>query len=284
MAMYENGEIDITGVGLADLDRVSNPQEALNKELVVAPPGFNLSYIGFNVEVPPFDDANFRRALALSINKQLIADQVLANLVVPATGILPPDFPGFSSSIKGPSYDAERAVSLLAGSAYANNVPRIIITVPGTGGSVGLDLEVILDMWQRTLGIDVEIQQVEWATFLQDLNDKRLQAFAGLGWQADYPDPQDFLDILFHSESRLNHSAYANPLVDRLLEQARVAPEWDERKALYNRAEQLILDDVPWIPLWFSGENVLLIKPYVKGYKVTPLIVPKLKDVWIDKG
>ncbi len=282
MAMYENGEIDITGVGLADLDRVSNPQESLNRELIASPPGFSLSYIGFNVEQPPFDDANFRMALALSINKQLIADQVLANLVVPATGILPPDFPGYSTSVQGPSYDAERAVALLAQSAYANNVPRIIVTVPGTGGSVGLDLEVILEMWRTMLGIDVEIQQVEWATFLQDLNEQRLQAFAGLGWQADYPDPQDFLDILFHSESRLNHSAYINPEVDDLLEQARVATEWEARKSLYNKAEQLIVDDVPWIPLWFSGENVLLLKPYVHDYRVTPLIVPKLKYVWIE--
>ncbi len=283
MAMYENGEIDITGVGLADLDRVSNPLESLNRELVVAPAGFSLSYIGFNVEQAPFDDANFRKALALSIDKQLIADQVLANLVIPATGILPPDFPGYDTSVQGPSFDAERAVALLADSRYANNVPRIVITVPGTGGSVGLDLEVILEMWRKTLGIEVEIQQVEWATFLQDLNDQRLQAFAGLGWQADYPDPQDFLDILFHSKSRLNHSAYSNAEVDKLLEQARVASEWEARKALYNQAEQLILDDAPWIPLWFSGENVLLLKPYVQGYKVTPLIVPKLKDVWISQ-
>ena len=158
-----------------------------------------------------------------------------------------------------------------------------MITVPGTGGSVGLDLEVILEMWRTQLNVDVEIQQVEWATFLQDLNDKRLQAFAGLGWQADYPAPQDFLDILFHSKSQLNHSAYSNPSVDQLLEKARVAPEWEDRKALYNQAEQMIVDDVPWIPLWFSGENVILLKPYVQAYKVTPLVVPKLKDVWIKQ-
>jgi ABC-type oligopeptide transport system substrate-binding subunit len=139
-------------------------------------------------------------------------------------------------------------------------------------------------MWQTTLGVDVEIQQVEWATFLQDLNEQRLQAFAGLGWQADYPDPHDFLDILFHSESRLNHSADTNTEVDGLLEQARIASEWEERKSLYNQAEQLIVNDVPWIPLWFSGENVLLLKPYVQGYRVTPLIVPKLKYVWINQG
>ena len=132
MAMYENGEIDITGVGLADLDRVSNPKDSLNQELVVAPPGFSLGYIGFNVDQKPFDDKNFRKALALAINKQLIADNVLANLVVPATGILPPDFPGYNASIQAPGFDVDQALALLADSAYANNIPRVVITVPGT--------------------------------------------------------------------------------------------------------------------------------------------------------
>ena len=60
-------------------------------------------------------------------------------------------------------------------------------------------------MWRQVLGVEVEIQQVEWATYLEDLNDSKFQAYAGLGWQADYPDPQDFLDILFHTDSTLNH-------------------------------------------------------------------------------
>ena len=137
-------------------------------------------------------------------------------------------------------------------------------------------------MWEETLGLTVELQQVETATYWEDLNDGRLQAFAGLGWQADYPDPQNFLDILFHSESRLNQSGYSNPEVDRLLETARVEQDWPTRMALYNEAEQLIVDDVPWIPLWFSGEDIVLLKPYVKGYALTPLIVPKLKDVYIE--
>ena len=116
------------------------------------------------------------------------------------------------------------APELLAQSAYADadTRPRIVITVPGTGGNVGLDMEVILEMWRQNLGVEVEIQQVEWATYLQDLNRKRFQAFGGLAWQADYPDPQDFLDILFHTESETNHGGYSNAEVDRLLEKARV--------------------------------------------------------------
>lgn len=282
MAMYENGEIDITGVGLSELDRVSNPLEPLNAEVVVAPPGFDLAYIGFNLSEPPFDDVDFRRALAYAIDKETIASRVLLELAVPATGILPPDFPGYNPAVRAPGFDPVRARELMAQSKYADAAPRIIVTIPGTGGSAGLDLEAILNMWEETLGLRVELQQVETATFWDDLNDGRLQAFAGLGWQADYPDPQNFLDILFHSESQLNQSGYSSPEVDRLLEAARVERDWEARKALYNEAEQLIVDDVPWVLLWFSGENIVLLKPYVKGYALTPLVVPKLKDVWIE--
>ena len=282
MAMYENGEIDITGVGLSELDRVSNPLEPLNAEVVVAPPGFDLAYIGFNLSEPPFDDVNFRRALAYAIDKETIASRVLLELVVPATGILPPDFPGYNPAVQAPGYDPARAQELMAESRYGGGAPRIIVTIPGTGGSAGLDLEAILKMWEETLGVQVELQQVEAATFWEDLNDGRLQAFAGLGWQADYPDPQNFLDILFHSESPLNQSGYSNAEVDRLLEAARVERDWPTRMALYNDAEQRIVDEVPWVLLWFSGENIVLLKPYVKGYALTPLIVPKLKDVWIE--
>ena len=282
MAMYENGEIDITGVGLSELDRVTNPLEPLNAEVVVAPPGFSLAYIGFNLSEPPFDDVDFRRALAHAIDKETIATRVLAELVYPATGILPPDFPGYNPAVQAPGFDPELAQELLAQSKYGDNPPRIVVTIPGTGGSAGLDLEAILRMWEDTLGLRVELQQVETATYWDDLNDGRLQSFAGLGWQADYPDPQDFLDILFHSESQLNQSGYSNAEVDRLLEEARVEQDWPTRMALYNEAEQIIVDEVPWIMLWFSGEDIVLLKPYVKGYALTPLIVPKLKDVYIE--
>ena len=283
MAMYENGEIDITGVGLADLDRVTNPNEPLNKELVVAPPDFDIFYIGFNVKEPPFDDIKVRQALNHAINKQLIADRVMANTVVPAKAILPPGFPGYEEGTQGLGFDPEKAKALLAASRYAEAMPRIILTVPGTGGSVGLDLEVIAQMWLETLGLQVEFQQVEWATFLEDLHAQKFQVFAGLGWAADYPDPQNFLDILFHSKSPLNHSGYSNPELDRLVESARVAETWEERASLYRRAEQLVVTDAAWVPLWFTGERMVLIKPYVQGYRLTPLIVPKLREVSISR-
>jgi oligopeptide transport system substrate-binding protein len=284
MAMYENDEIDVTGVGMFDIERILDPNEPLNKDLVVAPPGFSVSYVGMNTSIAPFDDSNFRRALNHAIDKELIADEVLAELVKPAYSILPPGFPGYSTDIQGLHFDPDMAREFLAKSQYADpdSRPRIVITVPGTGGTIGLDLEVIIEMWKQELGVEVEIQQVEWATYLEDLDARKFQAYAGLGWSADYPDPQDFLDILFHSDSGMNHGSYSNADVDNLLEQARVVQDPIKRVELYNQAEQLIVDDAAWVPTWFTGEQYALVKPSVKGYRLTPMIVPKLQEIRLD--
>lgn len=283
MALYENDEIDITGVGLFDLERLKDPNEPLSKELKVAPPGFSVSYIGFNVDEPPFDDVHFRRALNLAIDKELIANEVLAGLTVPAYGILPPGFPGYTDGIEGLKFDEEAAKAELELSQYADPAtrPRIILSVTGTGGDIGIDMQVILEMWKNTLGVEVEIQQVEWATYLQDLNRRKFQIYA-LGWQADYPDPQDFLDILFHTESETNHGAYSNAEVDSLLEEARVERDPGKRVELYNRIEQMIIDDAAWVPLWYDSERNLLLKSHIKDYRLVPMTIPKLRYVYFD--
>ena len=284
MAMYENDEIDITGVGLADLERVKDPNDPLSKDLVDVPPQFTLSYIGFNVNMAPFDDENFRKALSHAVDKELIADKIYSGLTKPAYAVIPPGFPGYSPSIKGLEFNPELAKDYLSKSKYSDPAtrPRIIVTIPGTGGSPGMDTEVISDMWRETLGVEVEIQQVEWATYLQDMNRKRLQVWAGSGWQADYPDPQDFIDILFYSGSDVNHGNYKNEKVDDLILEARTELDQNRRFLLYNQAEQIVVDEAPIFPLWFDTDGYALVKPWVKGYSFTPIIVPKYKDMYIE--
>ena len=285
MAMYENDEIDVTGVGLADLERVQDPTEELNKDLVEVPPNFAVSYVGFNINEAPFDDANFRQALNHSVDKQLIADQVFSNLVKPAYGIIPPGFPGFSADITGLEFDPELAQDLLNQSAYAepSTRPRIVLTVPGTGGSPGLTTEVVADMWRQNLGIEIEIQQVEWATYIQDLHRGRLQAWSGLSWQADYPDPQTFIDVLFRSNSAINYGGYANSQVDEYVVAAQTEQDATKRVEFYNDAEQIVVSEAAWLPLWWGVDSKALVKPWVQDYQFSSLTIPKFKDVWLDK-
>ena len=285
MAMYENDEIDITSVGLADLERVQDPTEDINRDLVEVPPNFAVSYVGFNMKEPPFDDAAFRQALNHSVDKQLIADQVFSNLVKPAYGIIPPGFPGFSPDIDGLEFDPQLAKDLLAQSAYADPTkrPRIILTVPGTGGSPGLTTEVVADMWRQNLGIEIEIQQVEWATYIQDLHRGRLQAWSGLSWQADYPDPQTFIDVLFRSNSAINYGGYANDQVDEYVVSAQTEQDATKRVKFYNDAEQIVVSEAAWLPLWWGVDSKALVKPWIKDYVFSSMTIPKFKNVWIDK-
>ena len=124
----------------------------------------------------------------------------------------------------------------------------------------------------------MEFKQTEFATYLQDLHKGRFQMFK-IAWIADYPDPENFLDILFYSESSNNNTKYSNPEVDQLLLQARTETDQAKRYQLYQQAEEIIVDEAPWIPLWHSGEQYVLVKPRVKDYYLTQLIVPRFRFV-----
>ena len=283
--MYENDEVHLTGVGLADLERVQAPSSPLNAELHRAPPSFRVDYIGLNVEQPPFDDPKLRQALNLAFDRESIASSVLEGLVVPARGIIPPGFPGFNPDLPDFQYDPELARQLLSESRYGRDLdqlPLITLSIAGGfGAALSLDLEVILQSWEE-LGVPVEIQQTEFATFLQDLHAGRYDMFHS-GWVSDYPDPENFLDVLFHSKSENNHTNYQNGEVDALLEQARVEPDRAARFRLYQQAERKILDDAPWVTLWNRGEGYALIKPNVKEYHLAPIIIPKLRYVYFQQ-
>jgi len=281
--MYENNEIDVSGVSLADLDRVRDPKNPLNKELVVSPPEFALYYEGFNLNKPPFDDVKVRQAFTLAVDKESITKNVFSSLRVPAFSILPPGMPGFNKDLKGLKYDPVKAKQLLSESKYASNMPRIVLNVPGTGGSVGLDDEAMIAMWKKNLGITVEIQQAEWATYLQDLNARKYQMWGGSGWVADYPDPQNFLEVLFHSQSNKNDGNYKNPEVDKLLEQARTEQDVQKRVAMYQQAEQIIINDAAVLPVWHGTESYRLVKPWVKGLTFPAMPVPRMQHVSIEK-
>jgi oligopeptide transport system substrate-binding protein len=121
---------------------------------------------------------------------------------------------------------------------------------------------------------------VETATFFQDVSRGTYQMWS-MGWSADYPDPENFLDIHFHSKSTHNDTGYSNPQVDALLDRARIERDADARLKLYQQAERLILQDAPWMPL-FHGASSVLVKPYVKGWEPTGSIVPILKHVTVD--
>ena len=282
MAMYENGRLDIVDVGLFDIERVQDPDNPLNAELTVVP-RLDVQYLGMNVEVEPFDDPLVRRAFAQALDRKRLANVVLKKTVLPAAGILPPGIPGYREDYAGLAYDPEAALEALRASRYrdAADLPEVVLHISGEGGGLPPSAEAIVAMLRDNLGVEVRVEMTPWARFLEDLNARRLGLYM-LGWVADYPDAQDFMDILFHSQSAENHMAYSNPEVDRLLEKARVETNVDARLALYRQAEEAIVADAPWVPLWHSRDYVL-VKPYVRGAVFSGATRPWLKDVYLER-
>jgi ABC-type transport system substrate-binding protein len=284
MLMYENDEVHIVGIGTSVLERVGDPEDPLHDELHTFPGDFNVSYIGMNLGQPPFDDLRVRQAFNYAIDRERIARSILNDSVVLANGVLPPSFPGYDPDLEGYDYDPEKARELLRESIYQpDSFPEVILTVSGDfGGPIRVDTEAMRAMWRDNLGIDVKVQRTQFETFLDDLDRGRLQAFE-IGWVADYPDPENFLDNLFHSGSGSNYMGYSNAEVDTLLDRARVERDEDARLDLYREVEEMIVGDAPWIFLWHPGPGHILVKPYVHDYRPAPLIVPVLRYVHMSR-
>jgi oligopeptide transport system substrate-binding protein len=280
LTQYENGEIDISGVSINDIERIRDKNEPLNKEYVNKPV-LATFYVAFNAQKPPFDDPKVRQAFSMAIDKKQLVDVILKNIVQQADGILPPGMPGYNKDIKGLGFDAARAKQLIQESKYQGKLPPIQLTTSGQGASVGPVDEAILQMWKDNLGVTVEVQQVESATFLDDAKKGKYQMWDA-GWEADYPDPENFLDLNFYSGSSGNDVKYNNPEVDKLLLAARTELDANKRAQEYQQAEQLIVSDAGWLPLFYEQTNIL-VKPYVKGYEVPGMIIPIFRYVSLQK-
>jgi len=278
MNMYELGEIDVTGVGTAYTAKVTDEAGPFYDELSITPE-LSFYYIGFNTDNPPFDDVNIRRAFSLAVDKEKLISLVFEGTMQPAYGVLPPGMPGYNGALVGLGYDVEGARELIADSSYGDvsQLPPITLTTAGWGGLISSEVESLVYQWRENLGVEVTVRQLEPEAFLYHLDQERDEVFY-TGWIADYPHPQDFLEVLFGSEAENNYGGYSNPDFDALLAAAAAEPDQDLSLALYQQAEQMLVDDAVCLPLCF-GVNYMLVKPYVSGYQLNLLGFAMLNKV-----
>jgi oligopeptide transport system substrate-binding protein len=268
--LYELGQIDVAGFTTDYIDRVTDNTGTLYNEYHESPL-LDFSWIGFNVSKPPFDDVNVRKAFSMAFDKDKIIALTLRNLVQRADGILPPGIPGYNENLVGLDFNVAKAKELIAASKYGSveNLPPITFTTSGYGGVITSTLEAIIAEWRDNLGVEVKVRQLESDFFIYHLNDE-LDNMYDMGWVADYPHPQDFLDVLFHTGAEYNYGKYSNTPLDALLEQAGVEQDTAKSLQMYRQAEQMLVDDAAAIPLWF-GRNYILVKPYIQGYEPNAL-------------
>jgi oligopeptide transport system substrate-binding protein len=282
--LYEAGEIDVSGVPLYDVSRVLDPQEPLHADLLSAV-NMCTSYVTFDVTQPPFDDLKVRQAFTLAFDRQKYIAVVLHGAALPAVGVFPPGLPGYNADLAGLPYDPERARQLLAESKYGGpeGLPPIVYTDSGLGSDEGGGISAMAQMWQQNLDVTITVENIESNYYYDELYAGRHGQIFVQGWCADYPDPENFADALFHSGAQQNLGNYSNAELDALLEQARTEQEVSRRIQLYQQAEQIIVNDAPVLFTTHSMSYVL-VKPYIQGYVLTTIDFPLERYLWIDQS
>jgi ABC-type transport system substrate-binding protein len=274
--MFESDELDVVGIPPADFPAVR--RDPMRAALLVHETTLVTMYIGLNCELPPLDDRRVRQALNYAVNREDVL-ALLNGRGIPARGIVPPNMPDYDPALPAYTYDPTRARALLASAGQAAGFTTELWTQSGD-----LDLKIAQKIQQdlAAVGVTLRIKQVAWSPFLEAIRQPRTVPMFDLGWNADFPEPSNFLQVLFHSSQHdaNNHTFYSNPVFDRLIERALHTTDPTTRMRLYADAEHLIVEDAPVIFLYHPISYAMR-APRVHDYRIHPLVPPRLTDVWL---
>lgn len=229
---------------------------------VVEQAGLNTNAVELNVTKEPFTSKEVRQALNYAVNRQELSDGLYNGNMVPAIGVLPPVDWAYSEAITSYAYDPDRARELLTAAGYSEENPLaftlMAYTVPRGYNPAADRLATALQEYWAEVGVEAEIQTSEWTQYRADRRANAFQASLS-GWMGDNGDPDNFLYSLLASASvgAGNTAFYENPEVDRLLEEAQRTSDQEARKALYQQAEQMIVEDAPWVFLGYQMHQVV---------------------------
>ena len=262
---YRANELDFTDT--TPSEQLPWIKKNLKDELKITP-YFGSYYYGFNNSKPPFkDNPELRMALSLAVNRTIITDIVLGAGQIPAFTFVPPvkQYQGRQPEWAKLTQEEREGLAreLYTKAGYSDANPLSIEIIYNTSENHKRVALAVTSMWKKVLGVETKLRNQEWKVFLET---RRLQeeteVFRG-GWIGDYDDPYTFSELL-HSENEMNHSGYASEEYDALLRSASLRPAGKERTNDLLQAEQVMLNDMPVIPLYFYVSQHL-IKPWVFG-------------------
>lgn len=275
---------------VVDQNKKVKPEYANYKVLNI--PALSTQYYGMLYSGKVFSNINLRKALNMGIDRAQIRKFVLKSQSAgPGIhGLVPPTMVDYNGTqIKGYDFDLEQARALLAQAGYPGGKGLEITLQLNNGGGRNLQLaEAIQSQLKKNLGIEVKLKQVEFARHLDEIDAGKVEFFR-LGWIADYPDPESFLNLLYgklvptngSQPSPINHTRYKNPAFDVIFEQALSETDRLKRMELYRKAEQIAINDAPMMVLQYD-EDWRLLQDYVEGYVTNAMDKRMYKFIWFN--
>jgi len=236
-------------------------------EMLRQEPYIGTRFLRVNVRRKPLDDPRVRHALAATIDRRRLVENVLGGGQTPASGIVPP-FSGYKLP-QGVGHDPERARRLLAEAGFPNGrgFPELkFLTVDRD--TARRMAEAYMSMWEEHLGIHIRIEQREWTTYLQRQYDGDYQ-LAGAAWIGDFLYPTTFLDMWTRNNGN-NNTGWWSPAYESKLREAEHTADPAAKLALLKDAETILLDELPAIPVYWYTTNYL-VRPEVRNWR--PLLL-----------
>ena len=285
LSAFEAGEIDGSReVPPADLPRLKAESDSL--QIV---PSFGTTYYLINNKVKPLDDVRVRKALNLALDRTDLIENVLQSTDEPAFSIVSPGY-----MINGKDYTEGRpnhgidakanvaeAKKLLAEAGYPDGKGFPVLRFSySTNPIFKKVVEAMQQMWKQNLNIDMQISTEEWKVYYDNVQAGKYD-IAQMGWGGDYLHPMTFLP-LFVTDGTNNNSFYSNPKYDELVAKAQSETDAVKAAAIMRESEEVLMADYPFLPL-FHRSFAFLMKPYVKGWGLTPLNNLYFKDAYIEK-
>jgi oligopeptide transport system substrate-binding protein len=273
---FEAGELDLSDIPAAEFSRVLKDPAYAGR--IVHRTTLTTQYVGLNCEVAPLDRMEVRQAFSAAIDRA--KSLAIANgRGEVASGILPPGMPSFQPRT-APAPDPEKGRALLASAGLARGFTTTIWT--RNDPATVREAEGLAQDLAR-IGVELKIKPVTWAALLEATRTRGMVPVVRFGWEADFPDPSNFLEVLFHSSARgaNNSSFFASADVDRALDLAAPMPQGPARFAAYGRIESAILAAAPWVPLYNPATYVAL-SARVHGLRLHPLRPERLGTVTLD--
>ncbi len=251
----------------------------------VEEPNTDLWGVIMNTQLAPFDDVHVRRAVAFAINRPHWRRARVNRLLLTGQPI-PATLPGYDPDLpEQQRYDLTRAREEMRLAGHPNGLPEPVEVWLGTG-DISRFYGELIQSDLAAIGIRVELKQVAFPVFLAETGKPRTAQMLFSGWSMDFPDPSNFLDILFHSGSirdtdSTNRSFYSNPELDRILDTARVEQDREARIAMYREASRIIASDAPWAFVC-SNLQMEVWQPYVRNYRPHAVWSNFYRDIWLD--
>jgi oligopeptide transport system substrate-binding protein len=283
LSRYRAGDLDMTYT--APVSRVPWLAEHMADEFRVSP-YLAVYFYGFNTRRPPLDDARVRRALSLSVERELIASRIVGAGELPACSLVPPGLPGYEmprdAGCEARRRDRiEQAQALLVEAGYGPQRPLKLEIRYNTGELHDRIAVAVSAMWKEALGVETTLVREEFRVLLANVRGGVAQVYRG-SWIADFAEPESFLGILA-ADNPVNGTGWSDPEYERMLREAAARPDRASRLRLLAAAEARALEATPLMPLYFYVSKKL-VKPYVRGIEDNPLNIHPSRFVRLCRG